>query len=66
MTKRSTIGTNPLDEVIQNPLEATIPDQHKRSEQSIHQEGKKQGYMGSSGGGHAVPTPVLQTQNLQV
>jgi len=47
MTKRSTIGTNPLDEIIPNPLEATISDQHGGTEQSTHQEEKKQGNVGS-------------------
>jgi len=70
MTKRSTIGTNPLDVVIPNPLEATIPDQHGGTERSTHQEEKKQGNVGSSAGEHAVPTPVLHardaaTQNPQ-
>lgn len=63
MTKRSTIGTNPLDEVIQNPLEATIPDQHVGTEQSIHQEKKKQGNRESSAGEHPVPIPVLHTKD---
>ena len=62
MTKRSTIGTNPLDEVIQNPLEATISDQHGGTKQSIHQEKKKQGNVGSSAGEHPATTPVLRTK----
>jgi hypothetical protein len=70
MTKRSTIGTNPLDEVIQNPLEATISDQHGGTKQSTHQEEKKQGSVGSSAGEHQVANPVLHhrdvgTQNPQ-
>ena len=48
MTKRSTIGTNPLDEAIPNPLEATIPDQPEGKEQSTHQEEKKQKDVDSS------------------
>jgi hypothetical protein len=63
MTKRSTIGTNPLDVVIPNPLEATIPDQHGGTEQSIHQEGKKQGNVGTSAGEHPAATPVLHTKD---
>lgn len=63
MTKRSTIGTNPLDEVIPNPLEATTPDQHGGTEQSIHQEEKKQGNVGSSAGEHPATTPVLHTKD---
>jgi hypothetical protein len=63
MTKRSTIGTNPLDEVIPNPLEATIPDQHGGTKQSTYQEEKKQGNMKSSAGEHPVPTPVLRTRD---
>jgi len=71
MTKRSTIGTNPLDVVIPNPLEATIPDQHGGTEQSTHQEEKKQRNVGSSAGEHHVANPVLHhrdvgTQNPQV
>ena len=62
MTKRSTIGTNPLDEVIQNPLEATISDQHGGTKQSIHQEKKKQGNVSSSAGEHHATTPVLHTK----
>jgi hypothetical protein len=62
MTKRSTIGTNPLDEVIPNPLEATIPDQHGGTKQSIHQEKKQQGNMESSAGEHPAPTPVLHNK----
>ena len=62
MTKRSTIGTNPLDEVIQNPLEATISEQSEGTEQSIHQEKKKQGNMVSSASEYPVPTPVLQNK----
>lgn len=34
MSKRSTIGTNPLDEIIPNPLGTAIPDQPKDSEPS--------------------------------
>ncbi len=37
MSKRSTIGTNPLDEIISNPLGTAIPDQHKGSEPSALQ-----------------------------
>ena len=63
MTKRSTIGTNPLDEVIPNPLEATISDQSGSREPSTHQKRKKQGNMGTSAGEHPVPTPVLHTRD---
>ncbi|MGP0594417.1 hypothetical protein ACTRXD_18010 [Nitrospira sp. T9] len=38
MSKRSTIGTNPLDEIIPNPLEDAIPEQHQGSEPSALQD----------------------------
>ncbi|WNM57544.1 hypothetical protein [Candidatus Nitrospira allomarina] len=38
MSKRSTIGTNPLDEIIPNPLGAAIPDQHKGSDPSVPED----------------------------
>ena len=41
MSKRSTIGNNPLDEIIPNPLGTAIPDQHKGSGPSALQEAKK-------------------------
>jgi hypothetical protein len=41
MTKRSTIGTNPLDEIIPNPLGAAIPDQHQGPGPLALQEGRK-------------------------
>jgi len=41
MTKRSTIGSNPLDEVIPNPLNMTIPDQHKGTDSAMDQEEEK-------------------------
>lgn len=64
MTKRSTIGANPLDEAIPNPLEATIADQPEGKEQETHQEEKKQGNVGSSAGEHPVATPVFHTKDV--
>ena len=71
MTKRSTIGINPLDEAIPNPLEATIPDQPEGKEQSTHQEEKKQKDVDSSSSERPASTPVfhtkdVSTQNLSV
>ena len=62
MTKRSTIGTNPLDEDIQNPLEATIPDQLEGTEQSTYQP-EKQEKVSSSDGEPLESTPVLHTRD---
>lgn len=42
MIKRSTIGTNPLDEILSNPLGAAIPDRRTGSGSSPLQEGGKQ------------------------
>lgn len=54
MSKRSTIGTNPLDEIIPNPLGTAIPDQHKGSEPSALQDVGKP----AKGNRFAGPPPV--------
>jgi len=61
MTKRSTIGANPFDEVIPNPLEATISDQSGLRESSTDQDRKKQGKSVSAGEHHASAS-VLHTK----
>ena len=66
MTKRSTIGTNPLDEVIPNPLEATISDQHGGKEPTTYQERKKQEDVDSSAGEHPAANPVPRGENEAV
>ena len=41
MSKRSTIGNNPLDEIIPNPLGTAIPDQHEGlAPSALHDVGK--------------------------
>ncbi|GJL70120.1 MAG: hypothetical protein NPIRA06_27550 [Nitrospirales bacterium] len=58
MTKRRTIGINPLDETIPNPLGAAIPDQHDGPDQLAHQEAQKQGIADKTAGQHSVPDRV--------
>lgn len=58
MAKRSTIGTNPLDEIIPNPLGAAIPDQHEGPDQLALLEGRKQGIQDKTAGKHPVPGRV--------
>lgn len=58
MTKRSTIGTNPLDEIIPNPLGTAIPDQYTGPGQSAFQEGVKQGNAHKSARKHLMPGRV--------
>ncbi|MFZ1748056.1 MAG: hypothetical protein WBO24_12210 [Nitrospirales bacterium] len=58
MTKRRTIGTNPLDEVILNPLGAAISDQHERPDQLALQEAQKQEIADNTASQHSVPGRV--------
>ncbi|MDT3776786.1 hypothetical protein PJI16_04330 [Nitrospira sp. MA-1] len=58
MTKRRTIGTNPLDEIIPNPLGAAIPGQQEGPDQFALQESRKQGIAGKTAGQHSVPDRV--------
>ena len=63
MTRRSTIGINPLDVDFPNPLESTIPDQCGGTEKRPHQEGKKQGSVSPSAGEHPVTISILHAKN---
>ena len=63
MTRRSTIGTNPLDVVVPNPLESTIADQRGTMKEKTHQGGNRQRSVGSSAGEHSATTPVLHTNH---
>ena len=63
MAKRSTIGINPLDVVIPNPLEATILDQHEGTKHSTHREGKKQESGNLSAHERSSATSALQTKD---
>lgn len=54
MTKRSTIGTNPLDEIIAHPLGAARPDQHEGPDQLGLQKGRKQGNADRTAGKYPV------------
>jgi hypothetical protein len=58
MTKRSTIGTNPLDEIIPNPLGSALSDQHTGPEQSAFQEEGTQENGITPAGQHSVPGRV--------
>lgn len=58
MTKRSTIGTNPLDEIIPNPLGAAIPDQDDGPDQSALQKVRNQRNTAQTAGKHPVPDRV--------
>ncbi|GJL59114.1 MAG: hypothetical protein NPIRA03_19710 [Nitrospirales bacterium] len=62
MMKRSTIGTNPLDEIISNPLGAAIPDQHTGSGSSALQEGGKQKNGNRPAGPHSVADHLYDDQ----
>ena len=63
MTRRSTIGTNPLDVVVPNPLESTIADQRGATKEKTRQGGNRQGNVGSSAGEHSGPTPLTHTKH---